>query len=83
MKYFLMPRFTQYFIHRLPIFVAAGFCVYIVTLLSYSVYSWQQMKNETDSYLLADAARRAASVAGIANLLLTNASAKADLPEIR
>jgi signal transduction histidine kinase len=41
------------------------------------------MKNETDTYLLADVARRAASVADTANLLLTNAGAKADLPEIR
>jgi signal transduction histidine kinase len=79
----LMPRFPQYFLHRLPIFVAAGFCIYIVALLSYSVYSWRQMKNETDTYLLADVARRAASVADTANLLLTNAGAKADLPEIR
>ena len=78
-----MPRFPQYFLHRLPIFVAAGFCIYIVALLSYSVYSWRQMKNETDTYLLADVARRAASVADTANLLLTNAGAKADLPEIR
>jgi signal transduction histidine kinase len=79
----LMQRFPQYFLHRLPIFVAAGFCIYIVALLSYSVYSWRQMKNETDTYLLADVARRAASVADTANLLLTNAGAKADLPEIR
>ncbi len=78
-----MQRFPQYFLHRLPIFVAAGFCIYIVALLSYSVYSWRQMKNETDTYLLADVARRAASVADTANLLLTNAGAKADLPEIR
>ena len=77
-----LPRIARHIPPRLPVYVVAAFVVYSLVMLSYSVSSWRQMKRSADSYILADSARRAASVTDLSDMARANAAVHADLSEV-
>ncbi|MDK9713048.1 MAG: PAS domain-containing sensor histidine kinase [Sulfuritalea sp.] len=74
-------------LHRLllrwPLLLALAFTVYSAALLTYAFGSWQRMRQDANSYLVADNQRRALALTDLAGDIRTMAGAHADIHEIR
>lgn len=79
-----MPeRLVNYIRQRLEVIIVGAFSIYLIALPSISAYSWQQMKDRTDAYLLADSKIRAAATADTLQLLRLKAENLGRLSEIQ
>ena len=79
----LPATLLQQLLPRLPVIIAVVFGLYSLALFGYAYQSWQRMKTETDTFLVADNQRRAIAVADHAAELRAEAERHADLQEIR
>ena len=78
-----MPvRMIDFIRQRLELIVVGAFSIYLIALPSISAYSWQQMKDRTDAYLLADSKIRAAATADTLQLLRLKAENLGKMSEI-
>jgi signal transduction histidine kinase len=68
---------------RWPLLLALAFTVYSAALLTYAFGSWQRMRQDANSYLVADNQRRALTLADLAGDIRNAAAAHADIHEIR
>ena len=79
----MLSRFITPILTRLPILIAVAFSLYSLVLLGYTVFSWQQMKVDANTYLLADSRRQAAAVTDQTRLMLSKALNYAASTEIK
>jgi len=74
-------------LHRLllrwPLLLALAFTVYSAALLTYAFGSWQRMRQDANSFLVADNLRRAMTLADLAGDIRNTAVAHADIHEMR
>ena len=74
-------------LHRLllrwPLLLALAFTVYSAALLTYAFGSWQRMRQDANSFLVADNLRRAVTLADLAGDIRNAAVAHADIHEMR
>ncbi len=74
-------------LHRLilrwPLLLALVFTVYSAALLTYAFGSWQRMRQDANSFLVADNQRRALTLADLAGDMRNVADTHADIHEIR
>jgi len=73
----------QQLLKRWPLLLATAFTLYSALLLSYTVNTWQRMRQDATDYLLADNQRRAATLRDFSDQLIDTTIAGADLAEIR
>jgi signal transduction histidine kinase len=77
------PGLLQHLLQRWPLLLAVAFTLYSALLLTYTVGSWQRMRQDANGYLVADNMRRAAALKDLSDELRSMARINADLPEIR
>jgi len=77
------PSLPQRLLLRWPLLLALAFTVYSAVLLSYAFGSWQRMRQDANSFLVADNQRRAASLADLAGDIRNAAAGHADIHELR
>ncbi|MCF8178980.1 MAG: PAS domain-containing sensor histidine kinase [Sulfuritalea sp.] len=74
-------------LHRLllrwPLLLALAFTVYSAALLTYAFGSWQRMRQDANSFLVADNLRRAVTLADLTGDIRNAAVAHADIHEMR
>ena len=79
----VMRNHLQGWLKRWPLLLTVAFTLYSALLLTYTVSTWQRMRQDANDYLVADNQRRATALGDLGNQLVDTVIGYADRAEIR